>query len=126
MKTLRLKEKAHFFDYTQQLIDVKIDTGAESGALHAEDIKIIERDGKYILSFRPFGLPDTIEKDCFHTVRVKSSNGIMEQRFTVLTRITIAEETHKIRISLTDRSSMSHEVIIGRRFLKNKFYIDPR
>lgn len=124
-KKLKLSEEVVFLDYSPEPVTVKIDTGADSGALHAEDIKIIERNGEFILSFRPFGLSHTVEKDCFHALRVRSSNGTMQQRFTVLTKILIAGEEHKIRISLTDRSSMSHEAIIGRKFLRNKFLIDP-
>lgn len=126
MKTLKLYEDVIFHDYSDKPIRVKMDTGAASGAIHAEDIKIIQKDGNYILSFRPFGLNKTIEKDNFRVLNVKSSNGIKEQRFTVLTRITIAGETYSIRLSLRDRSSMSTEAIIGSRFLRNKFVVDPR
>ena len=126
MQTLRLYEEVHFLDFSAAPIKVKMDTGAASGAIHAEDIEIIQRDGQYLLSFRPFGLQDVIEKDCYRALRVKSSNGHKEQRFTILTRIKIGDEIHTIRISLRDRSDMKTEAIIGSRFLRNKFIIDPR
>lgn len=125
MKTLKLTEEVMFLDYSNAPVKVKIDTGAASGALHAEDIKVVKKDGQYVLSFRPFGLDTVVEKDCFRALRVRSSNGTIQQRFTVLTNIRIAGEEYSIRISLTDRSEMSHEAIIGRNFLKNKFLVDP-
>lgn len=127
MKTLRLYEDVVFPDYSDTPIKVKMDTGAASGAIHAEDIQIVKKDDGYYLSYRPFGLEEVVaEKDCYRAVRVKSSNGQKEQRFTVLTDIIIGGEKHKIRISLRDRSEMKTEAIIGSRFLRNKFIIDPR
>ena len=126
MKTLRLFEEVLFSDYSDVPIKVKMDTGAASGAIHAEDVKVIKKDDGYYLSFRPFGLDKVVEKDCFRALRVKSSNGIKEQRFTVLTTIVIDGKSYKIRTTLRDRSNMNTEAIIGSRFLRNKFLIDPR
>lgn len=126
MKTLRLYEDVIFPDFSNTAIRVKMDTGAASGAIHAEDIQLVHKDDGYYLSFRPFGLDTVVEKDCYRALRVKSSNGLKEQRFTILTDIIIGDEKHKIRISLRDRSEMKTEAIIGSRFLRNKFIIDPR
>lgn len=126
MKTLRLKEEVIFPDYSSEPIIAKIDTGAESGAIHAEDIDIVRRESGFYLTFRPFGHDTLVEADRFKVLHVKSSNGIREQRFVVYTEIQIAGETHPIQISLRDRSNMATEVIIGSRFLRNKFIVDPR
>lgn len=127
MKTIGLVEEVVFKDFDENPVKAKIDTGADSGAMHAEDIKLVKKDdGQYVLSFRPFGLPKTVEKKCFRAIEVKSSNGQDQQRFSILTKILIAGEIYTMRISLADRSNMSYEVIIGRRFLKNKFLVNPQ
>lgn len=126
MKTLRLLEEVTFPDYSNDPVVAKIDTGATSGAIHAEDIEIVKRDDGYYLTFRPFGLDKTVEADRFKVLHVKSSNGIREQRFVVFTRIVISGKEYPIQISLRDRSNMATEVIIGSRFLRNKFIVDPR
>lgn len=126
MKTLRLLEEVIFPDYSSEPIMAKIDTGAASGAIHAEDIEIVKRDDGYYLTFRPFGLDKVVEADRFKVFHVKSSNGISEQRFFVFTQIEIKGEAHPIQISLRDRSNMATEAIIGSRFLRNKFIVDPR
>ncbi|MCX6728315.1 MAG: RimK/LysX family protein [Candidatus Saccharibacteria bacterium] len=127
MKTVGFIEEVVFKDFTKNPVRAKIDTGAYSGAMHAEDIKIIQKDdGQYVLSFRPFGLKKPVEKKCFRSIEVRSSDGLNQQRFSILTKITISGNDYTMRISLTDRSNMSYEVIIGRRFLKNKFLVDPK
>lgn len=127
IKTIHLVEKVVFGDFSTMPFNAKIDTGAETGAMHAEDIQLKkQKDGRYLLTFRPFGLPETISKDCFRLIRVRSSNGTMQQRFSILTKITIDNTTYSLRITLADRSDMTYPVIIGRRFLKNKFVVDPR
>lgn len=126
MKTLRLLEDVVFPDYSKDTITAKIDTGAASGAIHAEDIDIIRKEDGFYLTFRPFGLDKTVEADRFKVLHVKSSNGIREQRFVVYTEIQISGDTYPIQISLRDRSNMATEVIIGSRFLRNKFIVDPR
>lgn len=126
VKTLRLYEQVYFPELSDEPITVKMDTGAVSGAIHADDIKIVQRDDTYYLSFRPFGQDKVIEKDFFRTIKVKSSNGIKEQRFTIVTDIIIDGSRYSIRTTLRDRSSMKTEAIIGSRFLRNKFIIDPR
>lgn len=126
MKTITLIEQVKMPMFDDAVHLAKIDTGASNGALHAEDIQLNkDAKGQYILSFRPFGGDKVVKKDCFRTIRVRSSNGIQEQRFSILTDIEIAGDHHKIRITLSNRSKMKYEIIIGQEFLKGKYVINP-
>lgn len=125
LPTLKIYEKVKFPELSDEYVLAKIDTGADSGALHASNIKIINRHGKYHLSFKPFNSKKTIWNDNFSVKYVKSSNGEKQQRFFINTFVRIKGSKRKIKISLTDRSSMNYEVIIGRKFLRGKFLVDP-
>ena len=101
----------------------KIDTGAYSGALHCSSIRTIVRksDGKEVLRFIPYDNPSyATETEQFTVVKVRSSNGHEVKRYIINTVVVIRGEEYSIRIGLADRSVMQYEVLIGRRFLREK------
>ncbi len=60
----------------------------------------------------------------FELRSVKSSNGIVEERFSIFTEITIFKKTYPIELTLTERPDMKHPVLLGRKFTSRKFLID--
>ncbi len=108
----------------------KIDTGAYSGALHCSKIREVIRksDGKKILRFTPSeNHSNAMELTDYHSVFVRSSTGHRVKRYLFDTDIVIKGNVYKIRIGLTDRSDMSFEILIGRRFLReNNILVDVR
>lgn len=108
----------------------KIDTGAYSGALHCSIIEEIvrESDGKRVLRFTPSeNHAHATELEDYIGVYVKSSNGQEVKRYLFDTEIVIKGKTYPIRIGLSDRSDMKHEILIGRRFLReNNIIVDVR
>lgn len=60
-----------------------------------------------------------------HKVKnVKSSNGITERRVVIKQKIEIAGKSYVINLSLTNRAEMRYPVLLGRRFLNEKFIVD--
>lgn len=103
----------------EEKIHAKVDTGADSSSIHAEDIKI--KNGK--LHFKISGIR-FVTSD-FWKKRVKSSNGQYQERFLVVLQIRIGGEYYDIKATLADRSAMNRDMLIGRRFLRsNKFVVD--
>lgn len=108
-------------------VPAKVDTGAFSGALHASRIREVkDKNDVSHLRFCPLGSPDhTIEIDSYHKRRVKSSNGITSMRYAIDTEVTILGETYPIILTLTNRSSMKYQMLIGRKFLRlHGFLVD--
>ena len=99
-------------------IAAKIDTGAFSGAMHVTDIKeYINEKGKKRLEFI---LPITgkkIDLGKFTRTYVRSSTGHQQRRYIFDTTVMVNNVEYPIRIGLSDRSDMSYEILIGRRFL---------
>lgn len=111
-------------------IEVKIDSGAYTSSFHCHKIERITRNGKDAIrcNFLDPGHPQYHEKEfCFEEFairNVKSSNGMVEERFSVFTEITIFQTTYPIELTLTERPDMKHPVLLGRKFVSKKFMID--
>ncbi|MGB1518080.1 MAG: ATP-dependent zinc protease, partial [Crocinitomicaceae bacterium] len=106
--------------------NAKIDTGAYTSSLHCSEILVEKDKVKFIVlddehpSFEGkwFCLP--IEK---YTV-VKSSNGYKEERVVVKTTILLLGEEFDVFLTLTNRKDMKYPVLLGRKFLKDKYIVN--
>jgi len=107
-------------------IDVKIDTGAYTSAIHCS--KIIDDNGVLKCSFYSKGHPNFSGKEVvfsnYSKTDVKSSNGHKENRFKIKTDIVIFGKTYAIDLTLSTRDDMKFPVLIGRQFLSRKFLVD--
>lgn len=56
--------------------------------------------------------------------RVKSSNGTVQLRASIKVDILFFGKKYKTVISLTDRSDMKYPMLIGRKFLTERFLVD--
>lgn len=107
-------------------IDIKVDTGAYTSSFHSHSIEVI--NGELICQFldpkhEKYHEKYFIFKD-FSQKNVKSSNGIVETRFTIKTEILIFNKIEEIELTLTERGSMKYPVLLGRKFLSKKFIVD--
>jgi hypothetical protein len=107
-------------------VPAKIDTGADSGAIHCT--KIVEKKikGKSVLQFSPFDHPEiVIIATDFVMKKVRSSNGDAAKRYFIDTTIDIQGEQYPIHLSLANRTEMTWPVLIGKRFLaEQNFLVD--
>ena len=108
-------------------LDVKIDTGADSNSLHCDDIFI--DDEKFV----HFTLLDKVHPayhgkkmkiPLYKLKKVKSSNGSVELRASIKVNISFSGKKYSTVISLTNRSDMKYPMLIGRKFLTNRFLVD--
>ena len=100
----------------------KVDTGAWSGALHCTHIRA--RDG--VLSFWPLGRRDLkTSTGHYKVVNVRSANGHSADRYLIPVEIIVAGKSYETVIGLSDRSKMTREMLLGRRFLiENNILVD--
>ena len=107
-------------------INVKIDTGAYTSAIHCS--KIIEENNTLCCVFNSdvpqnFGKIEIVFKE-FSRTDVKSSNGYKENRYKIKSDTIFFGKTYKINLTLSTREDMKFPVLIGRQFLKRKFMVD--
>lgn len=120
------KEIISIIDLDLYDLDAKIDTGADSNALHCDNI-VIENDMVH------FCLLDEVH-DSYHGKRislplhkvkkVKSSNGEIQLRPSIKVSVEFMGKKYKSIISLTNRADMKFPMLIGRRFLSGRFLVD--
>jgi hypothetical protein len=106
------------FDCSPEIL-AKIDTGAFSGVIHAENIQ--EENG--ILSFDLMGKEKfRLETKDFTVRRVRNTHGGAKRRYLVGLEIQIGDEKFDTLLGLDDRSRMRFDMLLGRAFL-NKYEI---
>jgi hypothetical protein len=111
-------------------LDAKIDTGAYTSSIHCHKVITENKDGKLYVRFRVLDPrhPEYEEKEyraLVHKIKkVRSSNGLMEERVIIKQNVRFFGKKGGIQLSLADRSEMKYPVLIGRRFLADKFIVD--
>ncbi|MBO6880878.1 MULTISPECIES: RimK/LysX family protein [Winogradskyella] len=125
-KTLGRVDKIDFPELLLKSIDVKIDTGAYTSAIHCSQIS--EANGKLYCTFKSKGHPNFNSKEVvfenYTYTDVKSSNGHKENRYKIKTTAIFFGKSYKINLTLSTRDDMKFPVLIGRQFLKQKFLVD--
>jgi hypothetical protein len=111
-------------------IVAKIDTGARSAALHADDIRISGRGKRMKVRFRVQRRGSSSRRiECempLHDLRrIKSSNGQIELRAVISTPVEIGGQILEAEITLTQRADMGAAMLIGRSSIKGTFLVDP-
>ncbi|MEO1139809.1 MAG: 30S ribosomal protein S6--L-glutamate ligase [Pseudomonadota bacterium] len=107
----------------------KVDTGARTSALHAFDIEVFGSSTKPKVRFTVHPIPgrDDLVIPCSAPIvdrrEVVSSNGEKESRFVIESNMEVAGQNWPIEITLTDRSSMTSRMLLGRQALKDHISI---
>lgn len=122
---------ANFPGLELENIAVKIDTGAFTSSIHCSKIEEIEVEGVNAICFHlldpshPHHNNKEFIFNAFTQKNIKSSTGHSEMRYIIKTTITLFSKKYPIEISLTERGEMKYPVLLGRKFLKGKFIVDP-
>lgn len=121
-------EVVNFPLFSQKTTIAKVDTGAYSGTIHATNIQELEKDGLKVLEFFPLGVAaNKATVDDYKVKQIRSSNGQLETRYIITTKIILQDQEYPITISLANRSAMMKSVLIGRQFLRrHHFVVDVR
>jgi ribosomal protein S6--L-glutamate ligase len=112
-------------------IKAKVDTGARSAALHADDIE-------------PFGSPQAprvrftvhpvlekpeIRVECVANLlcnrEITSSSGDTESRYIIETRVRIGNRDWPIELGLTNRDGLTNRMLLGRQAIQPGMLVDP-
>lgn len=109
-------------------VKARVDTGAQTSSMHAENIVEKEIDGKKYVQFES---TDDVEnkkhvflKEIVKSQRVRSSNGSVSRRFVVKMTILLGTQEHTINVNLNDREDLQYNFLIGRNLLMGKYAVD--
>ena len=112
-------------------LHVRVDTGAKTSSLHVDNIEEYKKDDELWIAFDMH--PDVYEIEevgrkeakVVDIKRVKSSTATRQRRYVIVTTIKMANKTWKIRLTLTNRSTMTYMMLLGREAMKGRFIVDP-
>lgn len=109
------------------LLKMKVDTGAKTSSLHAEELKVVSEGEKNIARFIVRTGRGEYQCECpvFDERHVKSSSGHEELRIVVQTSCVVQGHRWPIELTLTDRTSMRYPMLLGRRAMHSRFLVDP-
>lgn len=111
-------------------IKAKIDTGARTSVLHAENCELKTIDGKDYVQFTLIygSRKNPKEKQCLAEIieqrKVTDSGGHSQSRFVISTRLRVGDVIRKIEITLTSRKGMKFRMLLGRTAVSEGFLID--
>lgn len=109
-------------------IQVKMDTGARTSALHVDAFRLVSgqrgRARIWIPAGHGQGTVEAVVDVAGYSV-VKTSAGDREKRPKVVTLIQIGKLRRRIEVTLSRREGMVHRMIVGRRALKGRAMVDP-
>ena len=104
-------------------IIAKIDTGARSAALHAEDIRVSGHRVRFRVPVN--GRVHHCELPVMGQRRVKSTSGHSEMRVVVETDVKIGAQKFSVEVTLTDRTDMGVPMLLGRASIRARFVVHP-
>ncbi len=112
-------------------IKAKVDTGAQTSALHAVDIETYTKDGIDRVKYTVHPLPDRPDVEIYCDSQlvgkrnVTSSNGETEERFIIRTPFRLMGQEWPIELSLTNREEMQYRMLVGRSTMSGRMLVDP-
>lgn len=126
------KEWASLSDGKTELkVAAKLDTGAYTSSVHAEEKELFERDGKKWVRFvvldprKKEAGKIRIEAPLVRIARVKEPGGGVEAREVVRLAVKIGDRKMKTDFTLSDRGNMLNPMLIGRTTIRALGWVDP-
>ena len=117
-------------DDTSIELKAKLDTGAKSSSLHAENVRSFKcdcDDGDHVL----FDVTDadgtihTLKRKVKRYVKIKRHQSEYDRRPTVLMNVCIGAVSKEIEVNLVDRNRFLYPLLLGRTALIDDAIIDP-
>ncbi len=117
-------------DGLKNTLNAKLDTGAFTSSIHAEEKELFERDGKKWVRFittdpRVKDSPRVkLEAPLVRIARIKDPGGKSETREVVKLSFKIGDKKMRGDFTLNNRSNMNAPVLIGRTMIKELGWVD--
>lgn len=108
-------------------IPAKIDTGADSSAVWASNVRVAKNGTLHFTLFgkdSPHYTGEVIKRRQYTVSMVRSSSGHEQIRYRVQLPVRVRGKRIKASFNLSDRSNNDFPILLGRRTLNKKFLVD--
>lgn len=111
-------------------ITCKIDTGADTSAIHTYQVRVTLKDTVPLLQFRvldpshPLYVRRVFNFKNFHKTLIRNSFGEGEERYVIKTKVQVFGKIYYTEFTLANRQEMRYPILLGKKFLENKFLVD--
>ena len=112
---------------SELLFTAKMDTGARTSSINAQNITEIERNGQPWVRFEILNnkqSSSTLELPLVREATIKRHFGRKQRRYVVMLGICLGKVYKETEVTLVDRKGFLYAMLIGRSFLKNDFVVD--
>lgn len=110
-------------------LKAKLDTGATTSSLTAEDIEVFRKDGKRYVRFvvrdEDHDVEETFESRLVRHVRIRRHDDSTQRRPVIEIGMCLGSTYRKQEFTLVDRSSFVYPVLVGRNFMAGHVIVDP-
>lgn len=109
-------------------VTAKLDTGAKTPSLHAENIEHFSRDGQEWVRFTLEGVSENqallVERPRIRTAYVKTHGGRSTPRDVIKLTLCKNGRDYDTEFTLDDRSNFNYPILLGRSFLEKVALVD--
>jgi hypothetical protein len=127
LRIIGVAEYVVFPDWGIENLSARVDTGAQTSALHVENIELLPGSRvRFDVRLRrdDSAARVTIETKVSRRTSVRSSTGHSAPRLFVKAHVRLGGREQQIEVGLVDRRNMLYRMLLGRSALKGRFLVD--
>ncbi|MBQ9235006.1 MAG: ATP-dependent zinc protease [Alphaproteobacteria bacterium] len=117
-----------YVDGMKMPFKARVDTGAETSSIDAQNIVPFERDGEKWVAFelvnRRNGEKQKFEKPVKRRTMIVRT-GKEERRYVVKLKVRMGKSLITADFSLNDRTKFEYQVLVGRNIINGRYIVDP-
>ena len=112
-------------------IKARVDSGAKTSSIQANNIKKIKRGGEQFVVFEvsPIQENRSVSIECsakIHDTRIiRTSSGIAQKRYVIKVPVQLGNQVFDVELSLANREAMEHRMLLGREAMVDRFIVNP-
>lgn len=108
-------------------LSARLDTGAQTSSINAPDKELFDKGDDEWVRFtvaNEDGDEAELELPVERTVIIRQASGGTERRPVVMLGFCVRDVFREVEVNLSDRSEMSHPVLVGRNYLEGHILVD--
>ena len=109
------------------IFEAKVDTGADTSSVHAENIRHFLRDDRQWVEFTLHdraGRSYTLQRPLERTARIKKKTRGSQERPVVILKVCVGKQRRSVEVNLSQRAHFRFPVLLGRNFLSGHYVVD--